>query len=52
MTPREELLKWGVKLMLLAAELDSVLPTPSREKSMIKTKLDEARLWAAELSAV
>lgn len=44
------LIHWTVKLQELAEELDKVSPAPSREKALVKTKLDEARLWTCELA--
>ena len=35
-----------------ARRLDALFPEPSREKSLAKTKLDEARLWVYELSRI
>lgn len=47
----DKLIQWTVKLEQLVEELDVVSPAPSREKSLVKTKLDEARLWMCELAS-
>lgn len=40
---------WKKDLESLKERLDRIFPEGSRAKSIVKTKLDEARLWAAEV---
>lgn len=40
---------WKAELETLKARLDDVHPGASRAKSIVVTKLDEARLWSAEI---
>ena len=41
---------WMNDLKGMGRRLDALCPNQCREKSLAKTKLDEARLWVHELS--
>lgn len=41
---------WMYDLKRMERRLDALYPDQCREKSLAKTKLDEARLWVHELS--
>ena len=40
---------WKRDLERMKERLDKLYPESSRAKSVVKTKIDEARLWAAEI---
>ncbi len=40
---------WKRDLERMKDRLDALCPEGSRAKSVVKTKLDEARMWAAEI---
>ena len=43
---------WINDLKRMERRLDALYPDQCREKSLAKTKLDEARLWVYELSRI
>lgn len=47
----DSLVSWKLDLEKMKERLNFLQPGPSRAKSIVMTKLDEARLWASEIKA-